>query len=191
MTSKTDRAREIAEQYIDTLDYGALKAKIKEEVPCSRTLAHNAITWVKRQRKGEVPQEPKVTIEDEEKKEPQFMEEPQAIEEIGKEEMPPVAEHLISEGEMSAEDLEYVFGALNQVFPEKHQRPDKAMRILGKLWYRPFNKMWSKLTEQNPMLAVAIVVTVITFLPSFIGVISDWRKSKKKEKKEETPSKKT
>ena len=90
MTSKTERARQIATELFDSMPYDALKTKIKEDVPCSRTLAHNAIAWVRNKRKETEgkPQAPTVEIVAEEKKEPQFIEEPK--EEIKAEEPKPI-----------------------------------------------------------------------------------------------------
>ena len=78
MPSKTEQARQIAAQFFETMEYSALKAKIKEEVNCSRTLAHNAIQWVRDKRKKTTtePQPPQVEVVHEEPKDVAFIEEP-------------------------------------------------------------------------------------------------------------------
>jgi len=91
MTSKTERARQIATQLFDSMPYDELKTKIKEDVPCSRTLAHNAIAWVRRKKAEGTAQKPSVEIVHEEKKEPAFIEEPrERIEPIKPEEPKPI-----------------------------------------------------------------------------------------------------
>src|SRR4030042_5225468 len=96
--------------------------------------------------------------------------------------LPEGVKKVLFEGELSPEDITSVFQAVNQLFAEKNQRPEKAMAVLGKLWYRPANKILEEYSDKNPLLVIAIIMTLVTFAPNIKGVFDDWRKSKEKSK---------
>lgn len=96
--------------------------------------------------------------------------------------LPEGVKKALLEGQLDPEDITSVFQAVNQLFPEKHQRPDKAMMVLGKLWYRPANKILEEYSDKNPLLVIAILMTLVTFAPNLKGVFDDWRKSKTESK---------
>jgi len=96
--------------------------------------------------------------------------------------LPEGVKKALLEGELSPEDISSVFQAVNQMFPENHQRPDKAMIVLGKLWYRPANKILEEYSDKNPLLVIAVIMTLVTFAPNIKGVFDDWRKSKTESK---------
>lgn len=191
-----DRAVQAAMKYTD-LPLAAARNKIREEVPCSKTTAFKAYKKAKAMKqKEEHPQEtaPEIRIVEEKPKTPEFLEEPEKPEKLeGLEEIEgvPAAQKLLTEGELTAEDMSFLFEAANdgiRMFSEKHAPSDKSAKMLGKLWYRPFNKWWATISEENPLLAIAILVTIIIYLPAFIGGIMDWRKEqaqKKEQKKKE------
>ena len=91
---------------------------------------------------------------------------------------------MLFEGELSPEDITSVFQAVNQLFAEKNQRPEKAMSVLGKLWYRPANKILEEYSDKNPLLVIAIIMTLVTFAPNIKGTFDDYKKSKEKPKQE-------
>jgi hypothetical protein len=192
------RAKEIAKKYLD-LPYLEARNKIKEETPCSRSTAHKALAAVKREREkpsGEGAEKtPEVTIAHEKEKTPEFLgEKEEAITETLEElPTPPLATKLITEGELTADEMSYLFEAANDgiaMFNEKRAPSPKSAKMLGKLWFRPFNKWWGTISEENPLLAIAIIVTLVVYLPALIGVVIDWRKQTSKDKdksKEKTP----
>jgi hypothetical protein len=103
--------------------------------------------------------------------------------------LPEGVKKALLEGELSPEDISSVFQALNQMFPIQHQRPDKAMMVLGKLWYRPANKILEEYSDKNPLLVIAVLMTFVTFAPNIKGVFDDWKKSKEKSKQNEVKQK--
>jgi hypothetical protein len=190
------RAVEIAKKYPD-LPYLQARNKIREETPCSKTTAHKAYTRAKAERKDDkqdtgAAKTPQITIVDEKEKKAEFLEtekEPETLETLTEEETPAAAQKLLTEGELSAEDMASLFDAANdgiRMFSAKYAPSEKSAKMLGKLWFRPFNKFWSQVSEQNPLLAIAIVTTIIIYLPALIGAVTDWRKQTKKTKETES-----
>ena len=191
--SVLDRAKEIALKYVD-LPYAAARNKVREETPCAKTTAHKAVKYAEsmKGKAPDLPQEPKVTVIDEAKKEPAFLGEPaqpaaaptgetlEGLEEIPQ---PALVQKVLAEGELTPEDLQSLFEAANDAIgtiSEKRRPSDKSAKILGKLWYKPFNAWWTSISEKNPLLVVAVLVTVMVYAPSLIGVVIDWRNSRQK-----------
>ena len=99
--------------------------------------------------------------------------------------LPEGVKKVLMEGELSPDDITSVFQAVNQLFAEKNQRPEKAMAVLGKLWYRPANKILEEYSDKNPLLVIAIIMTLVTFAPNIKGTFDDYKKSKEKPKQTE------
>jgi len=195
-----DKALKVARKYVD-LPYSAARNKIAEETPCSKASAHKALKKAQAETKQKPAElgatEPSVTIVKEQEKTPEFIEHPdetkealETLTETG--ETTPAVAHLLAEGELTAEDMSFLFEAANdgiRMFNPKRAPSDKSSKFLGKLWVKPFNKWWSTVSEQNPLLAIAVIVTVIVYAPCLIGVIVDWRASREKKPAETKPSK--
>lgn len=100
--TKTARARELALQYKDLTEHEA-RTKIMEEIPCSRSTASKAVTWIRKQLEEEKAVKPKLEVVPEEEKKPEFIEKP--IEEIKPppkpiEEIPPTPEEITEQLEI-------------------------------------------------------------------------------------------
>jgi hypothetical protein len=192
--SVLERAVEIARKY-PVLPYIQARSKIREETPCSKTTAHKAYTIAKNQRKEGTTEtgaakEPEIKVVAEKEKTPEFLDKEEVQETITElpEEGKPLVQALLTEGELSAEDMASIFEAANsgiEMFSPKYAPKDKTAKMLGKLWYRPFNKLWAQISEQNPLIAIAIITTIIVYLPALIGAVTEWRKGKKEDKKPE------
>lgn len=74
--TKKAAARELALKYKDLPEHEARK-KIREEVPCSRSTASKALTWLKEQQEKEKAVKPSLEVVPEEEKKPEFIEEPE------------------------------------------------------------------------------------------------------------------
>ena len=90
--TKYAQARALALKYKD-LRYDMARTKIMEEVPCSKSVAHRAIRYLEAEEKKEKGEKPSITIQKQEEKKPEYIEEiqptqekveptPQKIEEI-------------------------------------------------------------------------------------------------------------
>lgn len=76
--SKKQQARDLALQY-KTLAYHTARAKIMEEIPCSRSTATKALKWMEKQQKEEKIAKPSLKVAEEAEKKPEFMEKPEEI----------------------------------------------------------------------------------------------------------------
>jgi len=196
-----DKALKVARKYVD-LPYSAARSKIAEETPCSKSYAHKALKKAQAEAKTQgisepSATEPSVTIVAEKEKTAEYVEAPaeqkealETLTETG--ETTPAMAHLLAEGELTAEDMSFLFEAANdgiRMFNAKRAPSDKSAKFLGKLWVKPFNKWWATVSEQNPLLAIAVIVTVIVYAPCLIGVVVDWRASRQQKPAETKPSK--
>lgn len=130
--------------------------------------------------------EPVVTVSEEEAVEVPVIEEVEVPTEEERKEVPVVPEGEVEVpeiGMLSSQDLTYIWQSVNQLFPEKHQRPDKAMNLLGKLWVKPANRLVEKYATENVDLYLALGGTALIFAPSIVGMVREKREAK--EKKEE------
>jgi len=122
--------------------------------------------------------EPVVKVEAEAEKEVPTIE----VEEVKeKAEVEGLAEK-IEAGILTEDDLKYIWQSVNQLFPLKHQRPEKSMDLLGKLWVKPANRLMEKYATENIDLYLAIGGTALVFAPSVVGMVRE-AGAKKPEKK--------
>lgn len=96
-----------------------------------------------------------------------------------------IALGAISKGEWNEDDIFSLFDSVNQLFPEKYQRPEKATRAVAKAWVKPFNRLLEKYADENVDLYIAIAVTAMYFAPSVMGIVRD-KMSKPKVKPDAT-----
>lgn len=175
MQSKTEKALALAKE-------GKHWREIRELVPCSKTLAFNMWKKVHGAEVEAMPKEVKVEVEAKEVT-PTFPLEPKKPEPEELEEAPEAEaklEKALIEGYLQPEDIQYIFESLNQLFPEKHQRPEKAMILLGKVWAKPTNRLLEELMERNIDIYLALVCTLIIFAPSLKGVFTEQMEKRKK-----------
>ena len=156
-----------------SLVYKVLRKMPRPEVVVTPAPAEAVIT-VKEEEEAEVPviEEAEAPAEEEGPKE--FKEKAVPIEEI---------EAKLEAGVLTSEDLSYIWQSVNQLFPEKHQRPEKAMSLLGKLWVKPANRLVEKYATENVDLYLALGGTALVFAPSIIGMVREKREKEKKEVK--------
>lgn len=89
----------------------------------------------------------------------------------------------VVEGKLTPDQCTAIFRAVNDLFPEKHRRPDADMELLGTLWQNPLNRYISKVAEGNEDLIIAVVGSIIIYSPSVIGVIQEHREEQARAKK--------
>lgn len=87
-------------------------------------------------------------------------------------------------GVFTTDDTTALIEAVNGLFPAKHQRTDKQIALVGKVWNRPLNRILEKYLDENVDLYLAVVVTVLVFAPSLYGVVKDYQKEHQKGKEE-------
>lgn len=190
MPSKTDLVKEALKKNPNPSPEEIVR--MAKEIDCSKSLVYKWLRKMPKHVEGVTPTsvEPVVTVEEEEEKEVPVIEEAEAPteetipSEFVEKAIPveKIAERLEA-GMLTTEDLMYVWQSVNALFPEKHQRPDKGMEILGKLWVKPANRMIEKYAVENVDLYIAVGVTILTFAPSIIGMVRE-RKKKPKEVEE-------
>lgn len=191
MSSKTDLVKEALKDNPDPSPEEI--AQMAADIGCSKSLVYK---WLRKMPKPTevvtpTPVEPVVTVEEEgivevpviEEAEVPIIEE-EAVVEVPSERVEGLAERLEA-GMLTSEDITYVWSSVNQLFPQKYQRPDKAMQILGKLWVKPANRMIEKYAVENVDLYLAVGVTVLTFAPSLVGMVRDRRKKPKESEESE------
>lgn len=152
MTSKTDRARQLALE-------GKTRSEIMELIPCSKTTAFNAIKWAEKQRGEELkPIPPTVEITEEPAK-PEFMAEAPP-EEKEKEEAPPTEAPEIPM-EVDVKDVHNFFDAMfgKSTWGEYGMDEDKT-KSLANLWYPVFQKHWSEIVETWGLEIMAVAGTL-------------------------------
>ena len=167
---------------------GLKPREIRQKTNCSKSTAYNAVKKAGKE-KAEGRAEPsEVKVEEVKKEVPEIKEPPTVEEPEPAEPLERVAGKLIAGAILDPEDLEYLFRALNDLFPGRFQRPDKSMKLLGKVWYKPANRILQEYMEQNIDVYFAGIVTVIVFAPAIYGVAKSYlgKKPKKKKKEEET-----
>jgi len=98
----------------------------------------------------------------------------------------------VKKGFLTEEEITSIFQSINDILPKKYQRPKESMKLLGKVWEKPLNRLVEKYLDENVDLYVAIIVTVIVFSPSVKDYIADKRKeaeeAKKKKRREKLES---
>lgn len=168
--------------------------EIAKKCDCSKALVYKCLRKMPKPIPVEVPTpvEPVVTVKEEAEREvptieAEEVEKAEVVEEVKvSTEVEPIERlEKIEVGMLTEEDLTYVWQSVNQLFPEKHQRPDRSMRLLGKLWMKPANRLMEKYATENIDLYLAIGGTVLVFAPSIIGMIRERRKKGPKPPKEE------
>ena len=193
--SKTEKAKEIAKAN-PNLSYGELKTKIQEEVPCSRTLAHNAITQIRGAIEQTKPQEPKLIIEKEEKKEPAFIEEPRELEEIKpfkpEEEAKPIEEikpeELLPDLEVFRDMMRGFYTMIlgkDGFLGEKYGRDTKQCVQCSDQMYR-----WLYRRYGEELLKYDTVLLVLSHGALIGGIMSEWLNERRKRQKKEQEMKK-
>lgn len=176
-----------------------LRILIMERVPCSKSTANSAISSI-RAKKPEGRKKPEITVlsrteggegkptilgkEREQKK--KELEELVEIKHKGE-----LGAKLLGEGELNAEDMSTMFLAMNELFPKETRPSARSATMLGKLSYKPFNKWWATISEENPLIAIAGVAIGVVYAPAIIRSVIQWQKSRKPEKKEEKKKEKS
>lgn len=174
-----------------------LRILIMERVPCSISTANSAISSLGIKKKPEkkkplikilsskegVEGKPTILGKKEERKEE--LEKLVEIKHKGE-----LGAKLLGEGEINAEDMSSMFLAFNEIYPPKTRPSNRSATMLGKLSYRPFNRWWSKISEENPLIAIFALAFGVVYLPATIRSFVEWRKSTKKEEKKK-PEEKT
>lgn len=193
MTSKTEKARQIATELFEQMPYDELKTKIKEDVPCSRTLAHNAIAWVRRKKTEGTPQKPTVEIVAEEKKEPAFIEEPtERIEEKAAEEPKPIQEiepmPVIEELDIFKDMLRgfyiMILSKKGMLGSKYGRNEDQCVQCSDQMFRWLYRRYGEELLKQDTILLVLSHGALIG------GIMTEWWNDRKKtEAKKETKKK--
>ena len=161
--------------------------EIRQKTNCSKSTAYNAVKKAEKQ-KAEGKAEPSEVKVEEVKTEVAEIKEAPTVEEAGPAKPTErIVGKLIAGAILDPEDLEYGLSLINELFPEKHQRKQKSMRFLGKIWYKPANRILQEYMEQNVDLYFAGIFTVIAFAPAIYGVAKTYlgKKTKKKKKGKE------
>ena len=162
-------------------------AKQHESGKCSKALVHKCLRKMPKPEPTGLPApvEPVVTIKEEGEREVPEVGEVEEAEVVEEAEPVETLERRLEEGILTENDLTYVWQSVNSLFPEKHQRPDRSMELLGKLWMKPANRLIEKYSTENVDLYLAVGGTAIVFLPSIVAMIRERRKRPKPPKKEE------
>ena len=161
-------------------------AKQHESGKCSKALVHKCLRKMPKIEPTGLPEpvEPVVRVEEEAEREvPEIREVEEA--EVVEEAEPREIERRLEVGMLTENDLTYVWQSVNSLFPEKHQRPERSMELLGKLWMKPANRLVEKYSTENVDLYLAVGGTAIVFLPSIVGMIRERRKKPKPQEKVE------
>lgn len=170
-----------------------LKILIMERVPCSKSTAGSAIKSLGTSKKPTERRKPEITILKREggaEGRPTIIgrEKLETLQEIKHE--GEVGAKLLGEGELNAEDMATLFLAVNEIYPTNRRPSARSATLLGKLSYKPFNRWWETISEQNPFIAIIIGAVIVIYLPATVGWVIDWQKSRKpKEKKPEEKKK--
>lgn len=154
--------------------------EIRQKTNCSKSTAYNAVKKADREKEKGTAKKPDVKVEEVLKEVPQIEEATEPAKPLET-----VSAKLITGAILDPEDLEYLFRALNDLFPDNIQRPDKSMKLLGKVWFKPANRILQEYMEQNVDIYFAGIVTVIVFAPSLYALLKGKFGKKKPEKKEE------
>lgn len=154
---------------------GKTAREIRQLTNCSKAYAYKAVKFVEQEKQKAKVAPSKVEVETVEA--PVIEVEPAPT---PTEKKPPQVVLHALEGELSAEDMTYVWESINELFPEQYQRPEKAMRLLGKVWVKPVNRYIKDIAMENADLYIAIVVTLITFAPSIKGALQEALKGRRK-----------
>jgi len=154
---------------------------------CSKAYVYKWMRKMPQPEPSGVPEavEPVVKVEAEAEREVPEIEVEEAPKEF-KEKAEPIEKlaEKMEAGLLTEDDLTYVFQSVNQLFPVKHQRPDKSMELLGKLWVKPANRLMEKYATENIDLYLAIGGTALVFAPSVVGMMREMRAKKPEKKKE-------
>lgn len=196
---KLDDAKTVARANKDILQKTGgedeLRILIMERVPCSKSTANSAISSI-RAKKPEGRKKPEITVLSRTegdlgkptilgvKKPEEKLETLEEIKHKGE-----LGAKLIGEGELNAEDMTTMFLAGNELFPKETRPTARSATMLGKLSYKPFNKWWATISEQNPLVAIFAVAFGIVYLPAIIRSVINWQKSRKP-KEEKKPEEK-
>lgn len=161
--------------------------EIAKACDCSKALVHKCLRKMPKIEPTGLPEpvEPVVTVKEEAEREVPEITEVEEVEVVEKPEPVREIERRLEEGMLTENDLTYVWQSVNSLFPEKHQRPERSMELLGKLWMKPANRLVEKYSTENVDLYLAVGGTAIVFLPSVVGMIRERRKKPKPEKKVE------
>ena len=164
---------------------GLKPREIRQKTNCSKSTAYNAVKKAEKEKAKGKALKPEVKVEEVKTEVPQIEEPPTVGEPEPAEPSERLAAKLMVGAILDPEDLEYGFHLINDLFPKEFQRPDKSMKFLGKLWYKPANRILQEYMEQNVDIYVAGIFTVIAFAPSIYGVLKTKMKKPKKKKPEE------
>lgn len=188
--TKKQMAEELALKYKD-LPYDQAITKIRAEIPTSKTTAHNAIKTVQAMVEKEKAVKPSLEVEDQEKKTPEFLQEPVPIEE--KEEIKPSITTELKPEE-AAEQLELIRDMLRGVhvllvskegiLGEKYGRSkDQCVQVSDQLYRYLRRRISVEEFERYDTILLAI-----SYLSLVGGVAADIIKERQKPKKEEKKS---
>jgi len=80
------------------------------------------------------------------------------------------------EGFLDAGDIGGFFSSMNDLLPNKYQRPPKAFDTIGKMGVKPLNRLLSKYGAENFDVMIFLGVLIIEFpLPVIVNVVKDRR----------------
>lgn len=186
--TKKTRAREKALQYKDLTDDQA-RTKIMEEVPCSRSTASKAVTWLRKKQEEEKGEKPSLKVVPEEEKKPKFLgEEERPVEEIKKEERP--IEEITLTPEEAQEQLDLFKDMLrgmhllliskDGLLGEKYGRPEKQCVQASDQLYRWLCRRYG-VEDLERWDTILLVMSYGTLVGGIVKeVIAERRKKKSK-----------
>jgi len=139
--SKKQQARDLALKYKDLM-YHQARAKLMEEIPCSRSTATKALKWFEKQQKEEKAVKPSIEVAAEEKKKPEFLPEAEIVEIEVEEPITKVSEEAAQEQLAIFQDM--LRGLHILIFGEggivdllvKAGRPEKQVKEVSDQLYR-------------------------------------------------------
>lgn len=183
--TKKARARELALAYKDLPEHEARK-KIREEVPCSRSTASKALTWVKEQIKKEEAVRPSLEVVSEEEKKPEFIEKPEKpIKEIKPpEEIPPeeVKEQLEIFKDM-LRGLHVLLVSEEGILGKKYGRPEKQCVQASDQLYRWLSRRYG-VEDLERWDTILLILSYGTLAGGILkDVVAERRKKESKSKK--------
>lgn len=163
---------------------GLKPREIRQRTDCSKSTAYNAIKKADKQKTEGETSSSTVEVSEVTKEVPQILEATAADGQVSGTEST-ITRKLMAGAMLDPEDLEMVWTAVNDLFPEKHQRPEKSMKLLGKIWYKPTNRILQQYLDENVDLYLAIGVTLLVFGKPLYNVVKDMTSKKEEPKREE------
>jgi hypothetical protein len=189
MTTKSQKAREIALKYTDK-PYAAALNLIMEETPCKKTTAHSALKWAQKQKakpeKPEAPtteEKPTLQVISDKDKAPPFLEKPEAAAEVTPEVVTEAKPEAVTAAEQEQLDLfKSMFrGVYTLLFSEKglagkYGRSKEQCEMLADQQYNWLLRRYSveQLNRFDTLLLIGAYATVLG------GMAKDWLADRRK-----------